>query len=1014
MSKKLLSILAAVGFMGALSSCSEDKLDIQPGKDGDTVQVTFTISGEDAVASRAGGLVHYPTDGTEWPQISDGSKAKRLIWAVYDKNGDILPEFADYSGNKTELAGPGQIVEEIEQFPHTITLSLVRGMTYSFAFWAQDPECDAFNTTNLRNVQIDYKSAGNNLSNDEFRDAFCKVETFTVSSAPSASRDIILRRPFAQLNLGIPKAEYEALQRSGVRILKSKVYLENVATEFDVVANSTHGELADKRQAVTFDYNYIPAYYNWDVATTGEIPTDEDLQKYRSQYGKTQDLRIDLDKDGKIAAYGETNSEGMDETFNYLLMTYILPADRNDGTSTYSTTLDKVEVTLQPEKEGLEELNFSLENVPVQRNWRTNIFGNIFTSVVTLKIDLDPFYAGEYNYPSWERIYEGVSFEFVSDDVNAQSRAGEAVSGQSCIHISNGAGLVWLSNATNGVWKTKEDFINDNTHNPKGIDMKNDADLMLKAAGLEDWPNNGLFRFEGINIKLDADIDLASYANIFGTDGYFTPIGFGPVEATNQNLKPEIPYPFFSGKFDGQDHTIYNLTTVRPGDNDDRAFGLFGVIGNYAQILNVRLKDIDVLGHLRVGGIAGTAWGSPWNPDTHLRIENCYVDGGSVIAVTNEYHGNDGKNVGGVVGLCYNNSSIQNNFVRNLTLRGYRTIGGVMGQTGGDVPDHMTIGNKVYNCTIIVDWFQYYNNERNSFEIESVFLGESYFKADVLRDNEEADNTIYAFWWQKEGDKKVTTIGKTDLLSNPPLDIFPRMAFYTNVVRFNSSIMGGPSAYKQYTDDTEENHWTGKPDVNSGRVGLWISGIEVDGSNGTTDETLMGLDNYTITASGLTGDNDCVVYVKGKADIKNITFHGAEYPAQAICLAPGSETVTLDGVLAYDAKKVLTDEGTISGATLTVKDSNFRGYVSLGQGYNELSFTNTVFDGSTKRVEETINKLESKSTVTLDGCIFIAPFDIDVPAGSTFNNCKLIVNGNEVPDFEFSTNCSIDSDGNVK
>ena len=1008
MFKKILGVFALAGLLGAMSSCTDNSL--YGNSSDDLVEVTFTITSEGVQATRGipnGGIVYYP-EGEEYPQISDGSKAKRLIWAVYDKEGNLLPELGSgYSSTSlagdADVAGYGQVVEDVAQFPHTITIKLVRGQEYSLAFWAQDKDCKAFNTKDLRAVSVDYSSAGNNIANDELRDAFCKVETFTVTSAPSMERTIILRRPFAQVNVGIPAAEYKSLSQSGIRIKKSKIHMENVATEFDVVANSTHGDNAEKRQAIDYEYNYIPAYYNYNVQDDTQIPTDAELDNGDNEHGKTQYLKIDLDHNGEIVGYGAQNEEGEDETYNYMLMVYILPADRNDGTSTYSTTLDHIEFSLLPESDGQSELTFSLDNVPVQRNWRTNIFGRMFTSDVVLKIDLDPFYAGDYNYPDWERIYEGVTY-----DGRDQS-----------IHISNGAGLVWLANATNGVWENADDFEKDDSHNlSASANITNSVKLMLKAAKLEEWPKYGLFRFKDVTIKLDADIDLNVYASLFADkpeEYYFTPIGFGGDAEVTGNLNGES-HKYFGGHFDGQNHTIYNLKTVRPEDgNDNRSMGLFSTIGREASIKNVRLKNIDIRGHYRTGGIVGSIYGPIYDSEKQVVIDNCYVDGGTIINTSNSSGGN-GKDSGGIIGIIYNNTTVSNCNVRNLTIRGYRTIGGIVGQTGGDYAGNIQIlNNKVYNCTLIADWFQYYAQNRASFEIENIFIGERFYGHDTLAGNEEGDNKVYAFWWTTENGIKTTEIGLTELLSNPPLDIFPRLVKYTDNVHLQTSILGGPSAWKKYSNDT---NWQGTPDENSGRVGMYISGIVLDGDG---DGNPLTLDNATVTASDVNGVNDCVVYVKDKGTMKNITFHGATYAGQAICLAPASgETITLENVLAYDATKVLTDDGGVSGGTLTVTGSNFRGYVSLSSGYTAITFDETTFEGSSKRVESTVNKLQLAGSATLTNCKFLVEpgQDYEIDASSAkFSGCKAYAIGktDESDGIEITSSCTItvDSQGNV-
>lgn len=1012
-----------------MSSCTENNL--YDASSDEFVEVTFTVTSEGVLATRGipeGGTVYYPGQG-EYPQISDGSKAKRLIWAVYDKEGNLLPELGNgYESTtpaKDAVAGFGQVAEDVTEFPHKITIRLVRGQEYSFAFWAQDENCTAFDTQDLRSVKIDYKGTNNNLANDELRDAFCKVETFTVTSAPSMERTIILRRPFAQVNVGIPQSEYEALRQSGVRIVKSKIHMENVATEFDVVANSTHGENPELRQAIDFEENFIPAYYNYNVEEDG-IPTDEQLSQGREgSRPQTQDLKIDLNHDGTIEAYGEKNGEEMDardETYNYMLMAYILPADRNDGTSTYSTTLDHVEFSLIPEKEGQTPLTFSLDNVPVQRNWRTNIFGEMFTSDVVLRIDLDPFYAGDYNYPEWERIYEGVTY-------NAMDGA---------IHISNGAGLVWLAKATNGDWADEKAFEEDNTHNPKGANLTNSAKLMLKAAGETAWPQHGLFRFTGIDIKLDADIDMNVYAQLFNNgENEFTPIGFADEICINHVLGRENyyfeadghPLRFFNGNFDGQNHTIYNLKTLRPESLEDtRAYGLFGTVGRTGYIKNLRLKNVDVESHWHAGAIVGYVYG-PVQGGNYVNdaeaynnlgyvIENCYVDGGKIISTSRrskttepeEY--DDANNIGGIAGLLYNRCTVQNCNVRNLTLRGYRKVSGIAGQSGGDYRDGTAvINNYVYDVTIIADQYQEYgkgNDTNKAYDIEDEFVGAP--NGARVEGNKGSGNTLYVFAHPIVDGIPTTTIGVSStngLLSNPPLDVFPRLARYAQVVNINTSILGGPSAYKKYTGD--DSRMKGIADETSGRVGLWVSGLTV---NGDGDANPATLDNATITASGVEEDNACVLFIKDEATIKNLTVHGATYAGQGICLSPASgKTITLTSVLSYDAKQVLTDESNGNDGNLVAEGCNFRGYVKLSAGYKAVTFTNTIFDGSTKRADETTNKLESASKVTLDGCTFIAPFEINVAEGSEFKNCEgIVIQDGKTVKVPITANCTISNE----
>lgn len=111
-------------------------------------------------------------------------------------------------------------------------------------------------------------------------------------------------------------------------------------------------------------------------------------------------------------------------------------------------------------------------------------------------------------------------------------------------------------------------------------------DTAQELAGLAQLVNGGN-NFAGKTIILGDNIDLSSYTN-------WEPIG-------NSN-KP------FSGTFDGQKHTIRNLTAIYPGKSD---IGLFGFTTN-GEVKNFTLENAKVQGYLDVGAVAGTPYTSKY------------------------------------------------------------------------------------------------------------------------------------------------------------------------------------------------------------------------------------------------------------------------------------------------------------------------------------------------------------------------------------------------------------------
>lgn len=350
MNKKLfLGMFAAAGMLLA-TSCSNDELDVV--QSGNEAQVTFSLAAEGGIATRA---------------ISDGTGAKKLVYAVYNANGELIKTIANADVN-------GQIVDNSafdNDLTENVTITLAKGQQYTVAFWAQDPKCTAYTTTDLENVEVDY--AG--LNNDETRDAFFKAETFTVTG--NTEINVVLKRPFAQINVGVYQTDWNAAVASGIEIEKSKVTIEKAATSINLLTGEVEGE-----ETVEYGFATIPAQF-----TTPET------------------LDVDLDKDGTK------------EKYVYLSMSYILA---NDATTGYAkATLEDLDFAFAP-KSG-NNINFSegLNAVPVQRNWRTNIIGKILTGDVKFNITIDPIYDGEYNNGKAQPVnINGVYYATIQDAVN--------------------------------------------------------------------------------------------------------------------------------------------------------------------------------------------------------------------------------------------------------------------------------------------------------------------------------------------------------------------------------------------------------------------------------------------------------------------------------------------------------------------------------------------------------------------------------------------------------------------
>ena len=320
MNKKLFLSMFAASMLFA-TSCSNDELEVV--QSGNEAQVSFSLGLEGAIGSRA---------------ISDGKSADVLMYAVFDKYDQRISTI-----NKVSKTGV--------TFPTTENITLAKGQTYKVAFWAQDDDCEAYTVSDDMKVTVDYKT-NNKSNNDETRDAFFKTVEFTVTG--STSIDVELKRPFAQINVGVTTADWDAAVASGITIAQSSVVIKNAATNLNLLDGTVSGETE-----VNYSLANIPA--------------------------KTEILKVDTDGDGT------------EEEYKWLSMSYILPENGDK-----KTTLDNVAFVFAPENSSYKNIEFNqgLNAVPVQRNWRTNILGKILTGDIQFNITIDPVYDNDINYPN--------------------------------------------------------------------------------------------------------------------------------------------------------------------------------------------------------------------------------------------------------------------------------------------------------------------------------------------------------------------------------------------------------------------------------------------------------------------------------------------------------------------------------------------------------------------------------------------------------------------------------------
>ena len=167
-------------------------------------------------------------------------------------------------------------------------------------------------------------------------------------------------------------------------------------------------------------------------------------------------------------------------------------------------------------------------------------------------------------------------------------------------------------------------------------------------------------RYSGKTVVLTADLDLEGES--------WTPIG---------DSVASYPSVAFAGTFDGQDHTISNLTTAAEratNPDTNAADGLFGTL--VGKVRNLTLKNVVITGTHYVGAIAGYS-----STNVGMAIENCHVDGAELTSVPvmigDSY--DNGDKVGGIIGYCVSGDQITGCTVTDTVIKGYRDLGGISG-----------------------------------------------------------------------------------------------------------------------------------------------------------------------------------------------------------------------------------------------------------------------------------------------------------------------------------------------
>lgn len=439
-------------------------------------------------------------------------------------------QYAVYDGDAeaASLLEEGTANFEENSLSTNISLSLATGKSYKIAFFAHNDKGAYTFSANNKTVTVDYaKMSGEDYSyNVADQDAFYAVySTGQINGA--ANHNVTLTRPMAQINWAtndLTNNSVVALYGEEAANLTTSVEIAHVKNVLNLLDGSVAG----------------------DVKATFSVETRPSESFHMSGY-------------------------------DYLSVNYILaPAE---------TAL--VDAVLTPYASGEAKPAVNVTNLPIQANYRTNIYGGLLSSTQGFDISKDPVIGGEHPYPI-EQTWQGDVVKPVIPENNT-------------------------------------------------IDIASANEF----AGLAKMIQDGDTDFKGVTINLTKDLDLNNIA--------FTPIGTYPIIGSTGtpfkgtfngnghkivNLKSEHKgtaalFGYVTGPAEISNVTIENAKL----EGSRYAGGVVGLLHHGTEApMNPTIKDVtvrncEISSSKKCGGITGFF-------QSNVVIENCKVENCTLTATT--------------------------------------------------------------------------------------------------------------------------------------------------------------------------------------------------------------------------------------------------------------------------------------------------------------------------------------------------------------------------------------------
>ena len=483
-----------------------------------------------------------------------------------------------------ELYGERQVAA-VENLSATFSVRLVAGKTFDLVFWADKSGADINSDLHYNTADLaNVAFTGDYIGNDDARDAF--FGTAQVAAGESQAVNVELRRPFGQLNVKTLDMAEVAAASAALVPSKVKIAFDEVPTGINLLT----GELTGDAEAVAY-------------ADAAALANNEN---------NAGELSFDYVFAPKAA--GEQR-----------LVNFTMSFLNDAGTEVASA--------------------YEFSNIPVQRNYRTNVSGNLLTKKADINVEVKPEFDGVIE------PWDGESLKAVTP---VSKEFDGAVRDVYCIYSP--AEMAWIA-----------DQLNAGNNQIKYLEIENDIDMGGYALAIT----------RASNIVLEGQgYTLSNYSVEKNTQsaGLFC----DAVSVTVRNLTIENA----------------NVKAVNDGNGNAYAGALMGRTYGTIVLDNVHSVNSTVEGVNKVGGLVGFV------AENHIEATNCSVSGGSVS--TSYVEGESGQ-IGGLIGYLgslfgsecvIRDCSVENTVINAYMTREDRTVSKFIGCfQGNQATDVVTIDN---------------------------------------------------------------------------------------------------------------------------------------------------------------------------------------------------------------------------------------------------------------------------------------------------------------------------------